>query len=42
MRLLQVSLLSALLLWTACAFAVETDSRMMVELHAADVPADAP
>lgn len=40
MRLLQVSLLSVLLLWTASAFAVETDSRMMVELHAADVPAD--
>ncbi len=40
MRLLQASLLSLLLLWTVSAFAVETDSRMMVELHTADVPAD--
>jgi hypothetical protein len=40
MRLPQALLLSLLLLWTASAFAVETDNRMMVELHAADVPAD--
>lgn len=39
-RLLQASLLSLLLLWTVSAFAVETDGRMMIELHAADVPAD--
>lgn len=40
MRLLQVFLLSLLLVWTGAAFAVETDNRMMVELHASDVPAD--